>query len=107
MVVKMAIRHGETAQKGNGAQRFRQKVLDDLHDPHFPYFSIPLRLRPSASFFELSGTGPVSMREATKPDLLEEYKEARPMSVTGLPFDDFRTLLRDLPGPSTAALVAA
>ena len=29
------------------------------------------------------------------------------MSVTGLPFDDFRTLLRDLPGPSTAALVAA
>ncbi len=29
------------------------------------------------------------------------------MSVTGLPFDDFRTLLRDLPGPDTAALVAA
>jgi nicotinate-nucleotide--dimethylbenzimidazole phosphoribosyltransferase len=58
-------------------------------------------------FFELSSAGPVSMREATKPDLLEEYKEARPMSVTGLPFDDFRTLLRDLPGPSTAALVAA
>ena len=29
------------------------------------------------------------------------------MSVTGLPFDDFRALLRDLPGPSTAALVAA
>jgi nicotinate-nucleotide--dimethylbenzimidazole phosphoribosyltransferase len=47
------------------------------------------------------------MREATKPDLLEEYKEARSMSVTGLPFDDFRALLRDLPGPHTAALVAA
>lgn len=29
------------------------------------------------------------------------------MSVTGLPFDDFRALLRDLPGPDTAALVAA
>ncbi len=29
------------------------------------------------------------------------------MSVTGLPFDDFRALLRDLPGPNTAALVAA
>lgn len=29
------------------------------------------------------------------------------MSVTGLPFDDFRTLLRDLPGPDARALVAA
>ena len=29
------------------------------------------------------------------------------MTVTGLPFDDFRALLRDLPGPETAALVAA
>ncbi|WFU10804.1 nicotinate-nucleotide--dimethylbenzimidazole phosphoribosyltransferase [Rhizobium sp. CB3090] len=29
------------------------------------------------------------------------------MSVTGLPFDDFRTLLRDLPGPDSRALVAA
>ena len=58
-------------------------------------------------FFELSGTGPDSMREATKPDLLEEYKESQSMSVTGLPFDDFRALLRDLPGPDTAALVAA
>lgn len=29
------------------------------------------------------------------------------MTVTGLPFDDFRTLLRELPGPDTAALVAA
>ena len=29
------------------------------------------------------------------------------MSVTGLPFDDFRTLLRDLPGPDAQALVAA
>jgi nicotinate-nucleotide--dimethylbenzimidazole phosphoribosyltransferase len=29
------------------------------------------------------------------------------MTVTGLPFDDFRALLRDLPGPDTAALVAA
>ena len=29
------------------------------------------------------------------------------MSVTGLPFDDFRALLRDLPGPDTRALVAA
>ncbi|NTG86686.1 nicotinate-nucleotide--dimethylbenzimidazole phosphoribosyltransferase [Agrobacterium rhizogenes] len=29
------------------------------------------------------------------------------MSVTGLPFDDFRTLLRDLPGPDPRALVAA
>ena len=28
------------------------------------------------------------------------------MTVTGLPFDDFRALLRDLPGPHTAALVA-
>ena len=45
----------------------------------------------------MSGTGPVSKREATKPDLLEEYKEAKSMTVTGLPFDDFRALLRDLP----------
>lgn len=29
------------------------------------------------------------------------------MSVSGLPFDDFRTLLRDLPGPDARALVAA
>ena len=29
------------------------------------------------------------------------------MSVTGLPFDDVRTLLRDLPGPDARALVAA
>jgi nicotinate-nucleotide--dimethylbenzimidazole phosphoribosyltransferase len=29
------------------------------------------------------------------------------MSVSGLPFDDFRTLLRDLPGPNTYALVDA
>lgn len=29
------------------------------------------------------------------------------MTVTGLPFDDFRALIRDLPGPDTAALVAA
>ncbi|KQR33392.1 nicotinate-nucleotide--dimethylbenzimidazole phosphoribosyltransferase [Rhizobium sp. Leaf155] len=29
------------------------------------------------------------------------------MSVSGLPFDDFRVLLRDLPGPDTYALVAA
>ncbi len=29
------------------------------------------------------------------------------MTVTGLPFDDFRALLRDLPGPEAAALVAA
>ncbi len=29
------------------------------------------------------------------------------MSVTGLPFDDFRALLRDLPGPDAHALVAA
>ncbi|MCJ7993187.1 nicotinate-nucleotide--dimethylbenzimidazole phosphoribosyltransferase [Rhizobium cremeum] len=29
------------------------------------------------------------------------------MTVTGLPFDDFRVLLRELPGPDTAALVAA
>ncbi|WP_018010198.1 nicotinate-nucleotide--dimethylbenzimidazole phosphoribosyltransferase [Sinorhizobium medicae] len=29
------------------------------------------------------------------------------MSASGLPFDDFRALLRDLPGPDTAALVAA
>lgn len=29
------------------------------------------------------------------------------MSVTGLPFDDFRVLLRDLPGPDSQALVAA
>ena len=29
------------------------------------------------------------------------------MSVTGLPFDDFRALLRDLPGPDARALVAA
>lgn len=29
------------------------------------------------------------------------------MSMTGLPFDDFRTLLRDLPGPNTFALVDA
>ena len=29
------------------------------------------------------------------------------MSVTGLPFDDFRTLLRDLPGPDARALVVA
>ncbi len=29
------------------------------------------------------------------------------MTVTGLPFDDFRALLRELPGPDTAALVAA
>ncbi|MFC3164364.1 nicotinate-nucleotide--dimethylbenzimidazole phosphoribosyltransferase [Ciceribacter thiooxidans] len=29
------------------------------------------------------------------------------MTVTGLPFDDFRALLRDLPGPETAALIAA
>jgi hypothetical protein len=27
-------------------------------------------------FFELSAVGPVFKREATKPDLLEEYKEA-------------------------------
>jgi hypothetical protein len=73
---EIAIRHGQAAQKGNGACRFRQKVVDDLHDPRFPYFSIPLCPRPPASFFELSSTGPVSMREATKPDLLEEYKEA-------------------------------
>lgn len=29
------------------------------------------------------------------------------MSASGLPFDDFRALLRDLPGPDTAALAAA
>lgn len=29
------------------------------------------------------------------------------MSLTGLPFDDFRTLLRDLPGPNPVALKAA
>ena len=29
------------------------------------------------------------------------------MSVTGLPFDDFRTLIRDLPGHDVAALAAA
>ena len=29
------------------------------------------------------------------------------MSVTGLPFDDFRVLLRDLPGPDTQALANA
>ena len=29
------------------------------------------------------------------------------MSASGLPFDDFRALLRDLPGPDGAALVAA
>ncbi len=29
------------------------------------------------------------------------------MSVSGLPFDDFRALLRDLPGPDARALVAA
>src|SRR6478735_12117687 len=29
------------------------------------------------------------------------------MSVSGLPFDDFRALLRELPGPDAAALVAA
>ena len=29
------------------------------------------------------------------------------MSVTGLPFDDFRALLKDLPGPDVAALAAA
>ncbi|MGR6430627.1 nicotinate-nucleotide--dimethylbenzimidazole phosphoribosyltransferase [Rhizobium sp. PAMB 3174] len=29
------------------------------------------------------------------------------MSVTGLPFDDFRALLKELPGPDTAALAAA
>lgn len=29
------------------------------------------------------------------------------MSASGLPFDDFRALLRNLPGPDTAALVAA
>ncbi|CAN7474120.1 nicotinate-nucleotide--dimethylbenzimidazole phosphoribosyltransferase [Rhizobium sp. LjRoot30] len=29
------------------------------------------------------------------------------MSVTGLPFDDFRALLKDLPGPDAHALVAA
>ncbi|MGE6741883.1 nicotinate-nucleotide--dimethylbenzimidazole phosphoribosyltransferase [Allorhizobium pseudoryzae] len=29
------------------------------------------------------------------------------MSLSGLPFDDFRTLLRDLPGPDSHALVAA
>jgi hypothetical protein len=30
-----------------------------------------------------------------------------PMSASGLPFDDFRELLRNLPGPDSAALVAA
>ncbi len=29
------------------------------------------------------------------------------MSASGLPFDDFRELLRHLPGPDSAALVAA
>ena len=29
------------------------------------------------------------------------------MNVTGLPFDDFRVLINDLPGPDTAALAAA
>lgn len=29
------------------------------------------------------------------------------MTVSGLPFDDFRALIRDLPGPETAALVTA
>ena len=29
------------------------------------------------------------------------------MSASGLPFDDFRELLRNLPGPDSAALVAA
>ena len=29
------------------------------------------------------------------------------MSLTGLPFDDFRTLIRDLPGPNPVALAAA
>ncbi|HEX2147990.1 MAG TPA: nicotinate-nucleotide--dimethylbenzimidazole phosphoribosyltransferase, partial [Pseudorhizobium sp.] len=29
------------------------------------------------------------------------------MSMSGLPFDDFRTLLQNLPGPDSRALVAA
>ncbi|MGH6805342.1 MAG: nicotinate-nucleotide--dimethylbenzimidazole phosphoribosyltransferase, partial [Ensifer adhaerens] len=29
------------------------------------------------------------------------------MSASGLPFDDFRELLRNLPGPNSAALAAA
>ncbi len=29
------------------------------------------------------------------------------MSASGLPFDDFRELLRHLPGPDSAALVTA
>lgn len=36
-----------------------------------------------------------------------EYKEFPNMSASGLPFDDFRELLRNLPGPNQAALVAA
>jgi nicotinate-nucleotide--dimethylbenzimidazole phosphoribosyltransferase len=39
--------------------------------------------------------------------LKAETEEFPKMSASGLPFDDFRQLLRDLPGPDTAALVAA
>jgi nicotinate-nucleotide--dimethylbenzimidazole phosphoribosyltransferase len=35
------------------------------------------------------------------------HRKTAQMSVSGLPFDDFRTLLRDLPGPDARALVAA
>jgi nicotinate-nucleotide--dimethylbenzimidazole phosphoribosyltransferase len=38
---------------------------------------------------------------------VQKYKKACLMSVTGLPFDDFRVLLRDLPGPDTQALASA
>ncbi len=52
------------------------------------------------------------MRGATKTDLpentsLRHERKIDTMSVSGLPFDDFRVLLRDLPGPDTHALVAA
>lgn len=36
-----------------------------------------------------------------------EYEEFPNMSASGLPFDDFRELLRNLPGPDSAALAAA
>jgi nicotinate-nucleotide--dimethylbenzimidazole phosphoribosyltransferase len=39
--------------------------------------------------------------------LKAQSKEFPKMSASGLPFDDFRDLLRNLPGPDSAALVAA
>jgi nicotinate-nucleotide--dimethylbenzimidazole phosphoribosyltransferase len=39
--------------------------------------------------------------------LKAQSKEFPKMSASGLPFDDFRELLRNLPGPDSAALVAA